>query len=39
MQCSQYFRNIFITNPKQQIVTGKQKNNYNDKFKLETVKT
>ena len=39
MQCLQYVCNIFVTNPKLQVVTSKQKNNFNDKFKLELVKS
>ena len=39
MQCSQYFCNIFIRNPKLQVVTSKKKNDFNGKFKLELVKT
>ena len=38
--CKKYIiHNIFVTNPKQYVITGKQKNNFNDKFKLEPVKT
>ena len=39
MQCLQYVCNIFVTNPKLQVVTSKQKNNLIGKFKLEPVKT
>ena len=35
MLCSQYFRNTFAINPKQQVVTNGQKNNFSDMFKLE----
>ena len=38
--CKKYIiHNIFVTNPKQYVITGKQKNNFNGKFKLEPVKT
>ena len=39
MQCLQYFLQYFHNNPKQQVIIGKQKNNYNGKFKIEPVKT
>ena len=39
MQCLQYYLQYFHNNPKQQVVTGKQKNNFNGKFKIEPVKT
>ena len=39
MQCLQYFLQYFHNNPKQQVVIGKQKNNFNGKFKIEPVKT
>ena len=38
--CKKYIiHNIFVTNPKQYVITGKQKNNLIGKFKLEPVKT
>ena len=38
--CKKYIiHNIFVTNPKQYVITGKKKNNFNGKFKLEPVKT
>ena len=38
MQCSQYFQNIFVTNPKSKLLLVKNKN-FSDQFKLESVKT
>ena len=34
-----HYSQQFCKNPKQYVVTGKQKNNFNGKFKLELVKT
>ena len=39
MICPQYFHNIFITNPKWQVVIVGQKSNLNVRFKFEPITT